>query len=277
MTESGHHNDIGGTVTGPVPQARTVTAHTTPRQFPPPHPVWTNRAHELAALDELAAGTAPTWALLTGLGGIGKTELAVHWLTRQRADHPDGELYADLSAWRDQLPARPDQVLAGWLQALGVPPDDLPADLSELTAFYRSITAEKSLLVLVDNAFSAEQVRPLIPASPSSTIFATSRRQLRGLLLAGFRPVDLTYFTPDTGGTLLATLLGQPSLSDLDELRALASRGHGHPFALAVAGARLAANPHRRQADLIQPVSTPTTAPAWPCTWTRHPWEESST
>jgi hypothetical protein len=188
VTEPGHRNDIDGAVNGPVLQARTVTAHTiimqgsagppmpTPRQFPPPHPVWTNRGRELAVLDELAATSRPTRALLTGLGGIGKTELAVRWLTGQRAGHPDGELYADLSAWRDQPPARPHQVLAGWLRALGVPRGDLPATLSELTGLYRSVTAEKSLLVLVDNAFSADQVRPLIPASPSSTILATSHQ-----------------------------------------------------------------------------------------------------
>lgn len=263
MTEPGHRNDIDGAVGGHVLQAHTVTARTiimgqpagrplpTPRQFPPSHPVWTNRSRELAILEELAAGTAPTRALLTGVGGIGKTELAVRWLSGQRAAHPDGELYADLSAWRDQPPASPHHVLAGWLTALGLPPDALPADLSELTALYRSVTAEKSLLILVDNAFSAEQVRPLIPTSPTSTIVATSRRQIRGLLLAGFHLVDLDYLTPDAGGTLLAALLGKSSFGDIGPLRVLASRCHGHPLALAIAGAHLAAAPHRSPARLI--------------------------
>ncbi len=264
MTEPGHRNDVDGTVSGSVLQARTVIAHTiavgqpaarmpTPHQLPHPHPVWANRARELATLDELAARATSTRALLTGLAGIGKTELAVRWLLGQRAVHPDGELYADLSAWRDQPPVRPHQVLAGWLRAFGIPPDDLPDDSAELTALFRSVTADKLLLVLVDNVFSAEQVRLLIPASPSSTILATSRRQLRGLLLAGFHPVNLTYFTPDAGGTLLAALLGQPPPG---ELRALASRCHGHPFALAVAGVHLAANPHRSPADLITRLNT---------------------
>ena len=186
MIEPGHRNDIDGVVNGSVLQAHTVTARTiimgqstrprvgpTPRQFPPPHPIWTNRSRELALLDELAARTAPTRALLTGMGGIGKTELAVRWLASQRARHPDGELYTDLSAWRAQPPGRPHHVLAGWLRALGVPPDTLPTDPLELTALYRSITAGKALLVLVDNAFSVEQVRPLIPASPDSTILTS--------------------------------------------------------------------------------------------------------
>jgi hypothetical protein len=180
VIEPGHRNNIDGSMNGAVLQAHTVTARTiimgqsagppmgpTPRQFPPPHPIWTNRSRELALLDELAARTGPTRALLTGMGGIGKTELAVRWLTDQRARHPDGELYTDLGAWRDRPPARTHHVLTGWLRALGVPPDTLPADPLELTALYRSHTAEKSLLILVDNAFSAEQVRPLIPARSS--------------------------------------------------------------------------------------------------------------
>lgn len=105
-----HRNNIDGAVNGSVLQAHTVTAHTitmagpirpalpTPHQLPPSHPVWTNRSRELALLDDLGAGAASTRALLTGVGGIGKTELAVRWLTDQRARHPDGELYADLSA-----------------------------------------------------------------------------------------------------------------------------------------------------------------------------------
>ena len=269
MIEPGHRNEIDGSVSGAVLQAHNVTARTiimgqsagssvgpTPRQFPPPHPVWTNRRRELALLDELAAGTGPTRALLTGMGGIGKTELAVRWLTDQRARHPDGELYTDLGASRDRPPARPHHVLAGWLRALGVPPDTLPADPLELTALYRSHTAEKSLLILVDNAFSAEHVRPLIPASATSTILVTSRRRARGLLLAGFHPVDLDYLTPDAGTALLADLLAGSPDTDLTALRALASRCHGHPLAVAIAGAHLAANPHRRPTDLITHLNT---------------------
>lgn len=269
MIEPGHRNDVDGAVNGSVLQAHTLTARTiimgqsarpgvgpTPRQFPPPHPIWTNRSRELALLDELAARTAPTRALLTGMGGIGKTELAVRWLASQRERHPDGELYTDLSTLRDQPPSRPHHVLAGWLRALGVAPDTLPTDPLELTALFRSITAEKALLVLVDNAISVEQVRPLIPASPDSTIFVTSRRQARGLLLAGFHPVDLDYLTPDAGAALLASLLGRPSDAETSALRALATRCHGHPLAVAIAGAYLAANPHRCPTDLITHLNT---------------------
>ncbi|HEX5115964.1 MAG TPA: ATP-binding protein [Pseudonocardiaceae bacterium] len=263
MIEPGHRNDIDGTVNGPVLQARTVTARTiimrqsaappvpTPHQFPPSHPVWTNRGRELGVLDELAAGAAPTRALLTGVGGIGKTELAIRWLTNQRARHPDGELYVDLSTWRDQPPAPPNQVLAAWLRALGVPLDALPADLSELTALYRSVTAEKALLILIDNASSTEQVHPLIPTSPASTILVTSRRSLRGLILTGFHQVELDYFTPYAGGGLLAALLARTPVADEGALLTLASRCHGHPLTLAIAGAHLVVNPHRSPTDLI--------------------------
>lgn len=142
MTEPGRRNDMGGTVNGSVLQASTVTAHTiimqpsgrppaaTPHQLPPLHPVWANRGRELAALDELAATPTPTWVLLTELAGTGKTQLAVHWLARKRARHPDGELYADLSPWPDQPPTTSHQVLARRLRALGVAPEELTADLA---------------------------------------------------------------------------------------------------------------------------------------------------
>jgi tetratricopeptide (TPR) repeat protein len=270
VTERGNRNDLGGTVNGAVLQAGTVAAHTiimqpagrlpaatTPHQFPPPHPVWVNRGRELAALDELAATPAPTRVLLTGLAGIGKTELAVHWLASQRARHPDGELYADLSPWPDQPPTSPHQVLARWLRALGAAPEDLTEDVAELTALYRTATAEKSLLVLVDNASSVDQVRALLPTSPTSIIVATSRYRLRGLVLAGFHPVDLSPFTADAGGSLLAMLLGQPLRPDqTGVLETLASRCHGHPLALAIAGAHLTTNPHRSPADLITYLDT---------------------
>lgn len=268
MSGPQHRNNIDGAVRGSVLQAHTITAHSitmagpvaatfpTPHQFPPAHPVWTNRNRELALLDELDASVTSTRAILTGVGGIGKTELAVRWLTDQRTRHPDGELYVDLNPWRDRPAASPNQVLAAWLRALGVPPDALPVDLTELAALYRSVTAEKALLILVDNASSVEQVHPLIPASPNTTILATSRRRLRGLFLYGFREVTLDYLTPHAGSELLTALLARPSIPDSASLLDLAIRCHGHPLTLAIAGAHLAVNPHRSPTDLITHLNT---------------------
>jgi tetratricopeptide (TPR) repeat protein len=269
VTGSGQDNSVSGQVNGAVLQARDVIANTivmqhtgrpaapVPHQFPPAHPTWVNRSQELALLDSLAARPAPTRVLITGLGGVGKTELAARWLTGQRASHPDGELYADLSVSFDGRPPSPGHVLAGWLRSLGVPPDDLPADVAGLTALYRSVTAEKSHLVLVDSAFSAALVRPLIPASPTSTIVATSRYRLRGLVLDGFQPVDLDCLDPHAGGLLLDALLSSSRPQDQrGVLETLASRCHGHPLALVIAGAHLVTNPYRSPTDLITHLDT---------------------
>jgi tetratricopeptide (TPR) repeat protein len=269
VTEPGQHNTVPGVVNGAVLQARDVIASTiimqstgrpsvlVPRQFPPAHPVWVNRNQELVLLDRLAAKPVPTRVVLTGMGGVGKTELAARWLIGQRASHPDGELYADLSVSFDGRPPSPQHVLAGWLRALGVPPGKLPADFAVLTALYRSLTAEKSHLVLVDNAFSAALVRPLIPASPTSTIVATSRYRLRGLVMDGFQTVDLGCFEPGAGGLLLDAFLSEPTPPDQrGELETLASRCHGHPLALVIAGTVLSTNPYRSPADLITYLDT---------------------
>jgi tetratricopeptide (TPR) repeat protein len=224
MTESGKENNVSGSANGGVLQARDVIASTiilqttgrrsvpVPRHVPPAHPVWVDRSRELAMLDGVAARPAPTRVLLSGVGGVGKTELAAWWLlTGQRASHPDGDLYADLSVSFDGRPPSAGHVLAGWLRALGVLTDDLPADVAGLTALDRSVTAEKSHLVLVDNVSSAALVRPLIPMSPTSATVATSRYRLRGLMVDGFQPVDLGCFDPRAGGLLPDALLGRPT------------------------------------------------------------------
>ncbi|MCP2243516.1 hypothetical protein [Lentzea aerocolonigenes] len=263
MKKAVHRNTVSGTVYGQVVQARTVTADTivlnsserrvlVPRQLPPPTRTWVDRADELDRLDRLLTTADPTRVVVTGLGGVGKTGLAVRWLDAHHELHPDGVLHTDLNGWSGHLPPVTGQVLAGWLRALGVAADDLPGEAAELIGLYRTVTAGKAIAVLVDNARSAEQVRPLIPATTRGTILVTSRRRLTGLALAGFRHLDLGCFPAATGAALLASLLDedrQPLGEDL--LHALAARCHGHPLALTIAGAHLSAHPQRDPARLI--------------------------
>jgi tetratricopeptide (TPR) repeat protein len=245
-------------------QAGTITAQTiimnasspspadTPRQLPPPSRAWVNRSSELAVLDNLAASSTSVRAVLTGVGGIGKTALAVRWSSGHRDRYPDGELFCDLSGWSNQPAPTTRQVLAGWLRALGVRAEHLPAREPDLIALYRTVTAGKTLLVVVDNAASTAHVQPLIPASATSTVLATSRYQLPGLVLAGFEHVPLEGLTVPAGARLVASLLGQDRTGERDAvLQTLATRCHGHPLALSIAGAYLATHPQHSPQHLI--------------------------
>ncbi|WP_158852883.1 hypothetical protein [Saccharothrix deserti] len=249
MSGAQHVNSIAGTVVGPVVQAHTVTAETivlhahdrrmpVPRRLPPPARTQVDRAEELDRLDRLLAAAGATRVVVAGLGGVGKIGLAVRWLDRHHDRHPDGVLHVDLNGWSGHPPPTTGQVLAGWLRALGVAADDLPADVAELTALYRTVTSDKALAVLIDDTRSADQVQPLVSATARGTTLVTSRHRLAGLAVVGFRTLDLDCFPAATGVALLAGLLDENRRPIGHELlRALADRCHGHPLALTIAGA----------------------------------------
>lgn len=198
---------------------------------------------------------------LAGTAGVGKTALATRWLHSYRASHPDGALYADLGGSEPGGPANPQHVLASWLRALGVAPADFPAEFAELAALYRTVTADKALVVLADNAFSAAQVRLLLPASEACIVVVTSRFRLGGLRIDGFELLTLDCFPVPTGAALLSKLMGieQPS-GQLRVLESLSRRCHGHPLALSIAGAHFANRPERpAQLITLLPDHTPMT------------------
>jgi Tetratricopeptide repeat len=160
-----------------------------PRQLPPDVPGFVGRAEHLAEL----AVPAAVW-VLSGTAGVGKTALAVHWAHRARAAYPDGQLYVDLRGYHPDEPVSGADALAGFLRALGVPDRDIPVDLDERAALYRSTLHGRHVLVVLDNAGTAEQVYPLLPGGPSGTALVTSRDSLAGLVARyGARriPVDL--------------------------------------------------------------------------------------
>lgn len=131
-----------------------------PAQLPRDVPDFTGRRAELSALDALEDGAVVT---VTGSGGVGKTALAVHWSHRVRARFPDGQLCADLCGYGPAPAAAPDEVLAGFLRQLGLSGAEVPGDHVERITRFRTLTAGKRLLLLLDNADTAEQVRPLLP------------------------------------------------------------------------------------------------------------------
>ncbi|MFE7607483.1 AfsR/SARP family transcriptional regulator [Streptomyces celluloflavus] len=202
--------------------------------------------HEL--LDGAAAGRAPVVAVLTGLGGAGKTALAVHVAQQARARFPDGQLYVDLHGC-DPVPADTADVLTRFLSALGVPDSALPDGLDQLAALYRSLLAGRRMLILLDSAKDAAQIRPLLPGTPGCAVLVTSRS--RTIALSGARTVEVGVLEEAEGVGLLAAVLGRDRVAaERCAARELVADCGGLPLALRIAAARLAARPGRTLADL---------------------------
>jgi DNA-binding SARP family transcriptional activator len=230
-----------------------------PRQLPASVRHFTGRERECRILSELlvrpspGAGKVPV-AALTGMGGVGKTALAVNWAHQVADQFPDGQLFVDLGGFRHlHTPLEPAEVLRGFLTALGVPPSRISADTAERAALYRSMLASRRVLIILDNAKDAEQVRPLLPGSSGCPVLVTSRNRLTGLAAAdGAHLLALRGLTEGESYSLLAKTLGADRViaerAAIDELIALCDR---LPLALCNAVARAAASPVLQLAMLV--------------------------
>jgi len=221
-----------------------------PRQLPPGVPAFTGRAPELADLDAISvagknSASAPI-AAISGMAGTGKTALAVHWATRSAHRFRDGQLYADLRGFGPaDAPATTAETIGGFLTALGLPPESVPAGQDQRVALYRSLLAGRQMLIVLDNARDEQQVRPLLPYSTRSLVLATSRNQLTGLAATdGARLVTLDVLPPGEAVQLLTARLGRQAVADPATVGEIAARCARLPFALAVAAARAAARPN---------------------------------
>ncbi|MEV0132537.1 tetratricopeptide repeat protein [Dactylosporangium sp. NPDC050688] len=233
------------------------TAAATPAQLPPAVAAFTGRAAGLAALDTVlseAGGPAgPGVVTITGTAGVGKTALAVHW-AHQRADRfPDGQLYVNLRGYAAGPPVPPIDALAALLRSLGVGAERIPVELAEATALYRSTLAGRRVLVVLDNARAAEQVRPLLPGASGCLVLVTSRDRLGGLVaLDGAHRVTLDVLAAAEAGLLLERLLGERRVRAEREAAAeLAAVCAYLPLALRIAAANLAGRPHRSIAGQV--------------------------
>jgi len=152
-----------------------------PRQLPAPVGPFVGRADELRELTGLLdRQETVVISAIVGTAGLGKTALAVHWAHQVAGRFPDGQLYVNLRGYDPEQPVRAADALAGFLRGLGVAGPDIPADTAERAAQYRSLLAGRRVLVLLDNASNAEQVRPLLPGSASCAAVVTSRDALAG-------------------------------------------------------------------------------------------------
>ncbi|MFF4171335.1 BTAD domain-containing putative transcriptional regulator [Streptomyces sp. NPDC001744] len=206
---------------------------------------FTGRGAELAALDRAVRGGDGPVCLVTGPAGVGKTSFAVHWAYERRADFPDGRLFADLKGFSETPAPETAAVLRDFLLALGVPPQRMPEGVEARGALFRSLTAERRLLVVLDNARSSEQVRPLLPGGDHCATLVTSRDRLGGLIASdAARPMPLGHLPEADGAALLATVLGADRIAAEPAAAArLAGLCDGLPLALRVTAARLAERP----------------------------------
>ncbi|GGW59280.1 hypothetical protein GCM10010503_40580 [Streptomyces lucensis JCM 4490] len=199
------------------------------------------RAAELAALSRAAAGEAPV-CLVVGPAGVGKTAIVLHWAHQGSADFPDGRLYADLRGFGDTGEPALMEVLREFLPALGVPHGRVPESANGAAALFRSLAADRRLLVVLDNARDSEQVRPLLPGGRRCVTVVTSRHRLPGLIVTdNAKPVAVDVLGPEDGIMLLAEVLGTERVrAEPVAARRLAELCGGLPLALRVAAARLA-------------------------------------
>ncbi len=227
------------------------------RFLPRDVPDFTGRTAALHQLDMLAqsrlAAPAIVITAIAGTAGVGKTALAVHWGHRIAGRFPDGQLYVDLRGYDPRRPASPIDALAGLLRSLGVAAERVPTDQDEAAALFRSMLADRRVLILLDNARSASQVRPLLPASPTCLVVITSRDALNGLLARdGARRLELDVMTPAESVSLITRIAGERrAIADEQALLELAELCGHLPVALRIAAASLADRPITTVGQLV--------------------------
>ncbi|WP_405591530.1 AfsR/SARP family transcriptional regulator [Streptomyces sp. NBC_01190] len=223
-----------------------------PAQLPADIPSFVGRVAELARSHELLGPDghgihAPVViGAISGMAGVGKTTLAVHWAHAVADRFPDGQLYVNLRGFHPAMPPlSPDEAMRDMIDALGVQPGRVPDNPDALASFYRSLFAGRRFLILLDNARDSEQVRPLLPAAGGCLAIITSRHRLDGLIVAdNARFIPLGLLTPAEGVELLVQRLGKERVTaELAAAQAIVDLCGRLPLALAIAGARAILHP----------------------------------
>jgi tetratricopeptide (TPR) repeat protein len=216
-----------------------------PRQLPTVARL-AGRQAELAQMNEARKESASSILVITGTAGVGKTSLAVWWAHEVASDFPDGQLYVDLGGFgRDVAPMSPDEALRDFLTALDVPLERIPPNLASRSTTYRSVLAPRRIIVILDNAIDADQVRPLLPGAPGSATIITSRNELGSLLaIEGARLQNIDLLTEAEARQMLRQRLGDTRMAaEPEAIDSIIGSCARLPLALAVVAARASAHP----------------------------------
>lgn len=225
---------------------RSPAAGTVPRELPPDVYGFIGRERELAQLDRMAGAGI---VAITGTAGVGKTALAVRWAYRAR--FPDGCLYADLRGYDRQQPVRPEHALAWFLRSLGVGGADIPHDRAERAARYRTMLADRRMLVVLDNVRDTEHVHPLLPGGSGNAVLVTSRDSLTGLVVRhGARRISLDPLPEAEAIELLRLLIGARVTDEPGVAASLARRCVRLPLILRLVAELASTRPGSSLADL---------------------------
>lgn len=249
------------------PQLARV-ARVVPAQLPADVDKFTGRAQELAELHRVLRGTAKhasakggestavAISVISGTAGVGKTALALRWAHRVRGGYPDGQLYVNLRGYDPDQPMSAGDVLAAFLRSLGLAGQEIPLEVDERAAVYRSLLNRRRVLVVLDNAATVEQVRSLLPGTASCLVVVTSRDSLAGLVARhGARRLDLDPLLPEDALALLRALIGRRIDTDPNAAATLAEQCARLPLALRVAAELAATRPGASLAELVTELS----------------------
>ncbi|MGM1064668.1 ATP-binding protein [Saccharothrix sp. Mg75] len=228
-----------------------------PRQLPPDVPHFTDRENHLARLHswlDVPDSEASPVEVVAGIGGVGKTSLVTHWAHRVRDRFVDGDVFLDLRGYHRERAVTAADGLDRVLRALGTPNELIPADVDARAALYRTLLHNRKMLILLDNASSCEQVRPLLPGTATCRVVITSRNHLVGLAAGnGAHRMPLDVLPPERALELLRQVVGdervdaEPAAADL-----LAAYCGYLPLALRIAAERLASSAHTSVEDLVE-------------------------
>lgn len=228
-----------------------------PRELPPNTFGFTGRFTQLAELDRLYTlsaqhPTAPSIVVLSGTAGVGKTALAVHWAHQSLERFPDGQLYLNLRGYDPDRPMPATEALAALLRSLGMTGAEIPQNQDDRARLYRTLVADQRILVLLDNALNVDQIRDLLPGSPTCFVLVTSRDSLGGLAVRhGGHTVEVPPLSLPEARALLAVHIGDRAAETPTATTALADHCARLPLALRIAAQRTVARPAVTLSELV--------------------------